>query len=108
MKYVYLINLEGTDVFKIGHSKNPKQRIKSLQTGNPYKLVLVESFKSKRASQIEKTLHRRFASSKTDVDECKLQGEFFNLSNKDIADFQKTCQRIDSNFDILEKYSTLI
>lgn len=107
MRYVYLIQLEGTDVYKIGFSKNPKQRIKSLQTANPYKLVLIDLYKTKRYTQIEKNLHRRFASYKVDEDEYKLQGEFFQLNVKTVNDFKEVCEKIDINLQVIEDNSTL-
>ena len=49
MGIVYLINIERTDLYKIGTTKKPiKDRIKSLQTGNPINLVLIEHFESQQ------------------------------------------------------------
>lgn len=107
MKYVYLLQLEGLDVFKIGFSKNPKQRVKNLQTGSPYKFILIDSYQSHRYTQIEGSLHRRFASQKVDEDEYKLQGEFFKLDNKTVLSFKEICEKIDKNFKIIEENSTL-
>lgn len=107
MKYVYLIRLEGTDVYKIGFSKNPKNRIKGLQTANPYELVLVESYLSVRANVLEKILHRRFASNKVDENEYKLKGEFFKLDSETVKKFKETCEKIDTNLKIIEENSTL-
>ena len=34
---LYILNAEGTDLYKIGITKNnPKARVKNLQTGNPH------------------------------------------------------------------------
>lgn len=107
MKYVYLIQLEGTDVYKIGFSKNPKQRVKSLQTANPYKLILVDSYLTKRANVLEKTLHRRFASYKVDENLYKLKGEFFQLDYDTVKKFQETCKKVDMNLQVIEENSTL-
>jgi len=107
VKYVYLIRLGDTDVYKIGFSKNPKNRIKYLQTANPYELVLVESYLSSRANVLEKTLHRRFGSHKVDENEYKLKGEFFKLDNDTVKKFKETCEKIDTNLKIIEENSTL-
>jgi len=107
MKYVYLIKLEEIDIYKIGFSKNPKNRIKGLQTANPYELVLIESYLSDRANILEKTLHRRFASFKVDENEYKLKGEFFKLDTNSVKNFKDTCQKIDTNLKIIEENSTL-
>lgn len=107
MKYVYLIQVQGMDVYKIGHSKNPKQRLKSVQTGNPFKCILIDSYKTNRASQIETALHHRFASRKIDENEFQLEGEWFRLHLEDIVSFITTCQKIDVNFQVIEENSTL-
>lgn len=107
MKYVYLIQLEGLEIFKIGFSNNPKKRIKSLQTGNPYKLILVDSYLSNRYTQIEGSLHRRFNLQKIDEDEYKLQGEFFQLDKKTAQNFKELCEKIDNNLKVIEENSTL-
>lgn len=104
MKYVYLIQLEGTDIYKIGFAKKPGERIKTLQTGNPFKLILVESYQTKRASKVEKVLHRNYSSYKADENEYKLQGEFFQLDIQARNNFIKTCKKIDNNFQVLEDY----
>lgn len=109
MKYVYLIQVEGTDVYKIGFTKNnPIDRVKSLQTGNSTKLVLIDSYHSKRATKIESVLHIRFASSKIDENEYKLMGEFFRLDFETRARFKEICKKIDDNFEIIDKMSTMI
>lgn len=107
MKYVYLIQIEGKDIYKIGHSKNPKTRIKNVQTGNPFKVLVASSYKSKRAIKIETCLHHRFSSHKITEDDVKLQGEWFKLDSNLVKDFQKICEQIDNNFKVLEENSTL-
>jgi hypothetical protein len=106
-KYVYLIRLGDTDVYKIGFSKNPKNRIKYLQTANPYKLTLVDSYLCSRASLVEGTMHRRYNSMKVDENEIKLTGEFFRLDNDTVKKFKETCEKINTNFKIIEEMSTL-
>ena len=39
--HLYIIQSDETGNFKIGRSKNPKQRLKQLQTGNPNLLKLI-------------------------------------------------------------------
>ena len=106
-KYVYLIRLGDTDVYKIGFSKNPKTRIKYLQTANPYTLTLVDSYLCSRASIVEGTLHRRYNGMKVDENEIKLNGEFFRLDNDTVKKFKETCEKIDTNFQIIADMSTL-
>ncbi len=107
MKHVYLIRLGDTDVYKIGFSKNPKNRIKYLQTANPYTLTLVDSYACVRAIVIEGTLHRKYIGMKIDENEIKLNGEFFRLDKDTVKKFKDTCRKIDENLQIIESMSTL-
>lgn len=108
MKYIYLIQLENTDIYKIGYTKNsPKIRLKSLQTGCPYKLILVGDFLSKWPTKLEGALHRTLKSYKIDENEYKLQGEFFKLDKKTINSFFEMCEKMEKNFEVVSKHSTL-
>lgn len=107
MKFVYLIQLEGTDIYKVGFAKKVVDRIKTLQTGSPFKLIVVETYQSKRASKIEKVLHRTFNRFKIDENQYKLQGEFFQLDYQTRTSFLKECGKIDFNFQVIEENSTL-
>ena len=61
MKCVYLINIHNTNIYKIGFTRqSPEKRVKDLQTGNPYKMVLVDSYKSQIAPNIESVIHTYF------------------------------------------------
>lgn len=107
MKYVYLIQIDGTDVYKIGYTKsNPKKRLEALQTGNPFKLVLVDFYLSSRATKIESALHNRFKINKVTEDEYKLMGEWFKLDHDTRNKFKDTCAQIEKNFIIIESMST--
>lgn len=55
---VYIIQADGTDMVKIGWSKNAKSRIKRLQTAHFAKLVLLRIIEGDRP--IESALHHRF------------------------------------------------
>lgn len=75
---IYLINLESTSLYKIGKTKNVKVRMKQLQTGASFPLILVKEFTTgDEESKLEKTIHRRFAHYKT-------QGEWFDFDLVDI------------------------
>src|ERR1035441_10432088 len=75
MHFVYLINVENTDIYKIGFSrKNPELRKDKLKTGNPYKLVVIKTYQSHRAKKVENILHNRLLSKKY-TEDAKLSGE---------------------------------
>lgn len=58
IKYVYLINQVGTNLYKIGFATDVNKRLFSLQSGNPYRLRLVQSWRSHDAEKLEKWFHR--------------------------------------------------
>lgn len=71
--YIYCIS-DGKELCKFGFSNNPETRLKSLQTGNPNKLTIVESiFVETDVSKLEKKLHREYAMR-------RVHGEWFNAT----------------------------
>lgn len=99
MKYVYLANIEDTNIYKIGFTKQtPEKRVKNLQTGNPNKIVLVNSYKSEIAPSIESVIHNYFKHKKNSPEDgLKLLGEWFLLEKLDVERFQETCKIIEGN-----------
>lgn len=55
---VYLIRLCGSDYYKVGVSGNVHARLASLQTANPFDLMLVASFVQRDATIIEFEIHQ--------------------------------------------------
>lgn len=88
MKYIYLIQSLENSHYKIGISKNPRRRIKELQTGNSSELRLVETYQSEYAEKIERTLHRRYS-------HLHKEGEWFDMSITNEATFIAECQKIE-------------
>lgn len=66
---VYFIEAVGTHRIKIGFSANPSQRLRSLQTGSPYKLRILATIQANEHT--EKEIHEQF-------DEYRLDGEWFH------------------------------
>jgi hypothetical protein len=102
MKYVYLFNLEGTDIYKIGYSKHPSKRIAEVQVGCPFKVVEVARFESEYPTQVESALHRKFGFQKEDEEGRELQGEFFSLSLEDRKMFKEHCQKYEDMNILME------
>lgn len=107
MKYVYLFNLEGTNIYKIGNSKHPEKRVSEVQTGCPFKVVEVARFESNYPTQVELTLHRKFGFQKEDEEGRELQGEFFSLSFEDRKMFVEHCESAENTFLLLESNTYL-
>jgi hypothetical protein len=71
--YIYIIGGEAPP-YKVGISKDPKRRLKALQTGHPHVLkihALKETTVSK-VKQLETIIHRN-------IDNYKTHGEWFDL-----------------------------
>lgn len=73
-------HIQFVEIFKIGESNNPEQRLKTLQTGNMRKLKIYKliRFNSKTLAQaFESNLHRIYKST-------RILGEWFKISKNDI------------------------
>lgn len=68
--YVYFIQAEQGGPIKIGRAWDPEKRIREVQCGNPYRLVLRHAEKTDDPSDLENRLHRWFA-------EYRMEGEWF-------------------------------
>ena len=71
-KHLYVIQSDVTGAIKIGISKNPKSRLRQLQTGSPYELKLLTIVNGR--GDLEKPLHE---SLKPYKQSCK--GEWFDF-----------------------------
>lgn len=98
MGLVYLINEEFTDNYKIGvtRSKAENHRRKTLQTGNSKKLETIHVFKTDYPYRIETMLHFRYANKRGN-------GEWFELSEEDVANFIPLCEDLSNTLELLMK-----
>lgn len=99
---VYLICSEIGDekLYKIGFTRRRiEDRIKEFETGNGTNLFIVDSFKSKWATKIESKIHKIFKSK-------KIKGEWFYLNEDDISMFNKYCEIIHNNYEIISTQNT--
>jgi hypothetical protein len=107
MGFIYLINSGTTDKYKIGVSKNPPNRKKELQTGNPQDLILVDYYESENYQKIETILHRNLKHKKYIEDDFRnLKGEWFILTNEDVLNFKQKCKKIEDSIEYLKENST--
>ena len=70
----YLIRAEGTHLVKIGKSRDPNKRLKTLQTGSPHRLVIERVWDS----DVEAELHAMWSHRRT-------QGEWFRARAGEIG-----------------------
>lgn len=102
-KYVYLFQVEGTNVYKIGNSKHPDKRLLEVQVGCPFKVVEIARYETRFATKIESLLHTRYNLKKEDEDGRELQGEFFALNKEDRDTFEENCKKADEAFILLSE-----
>jgi hypothetical protein len=88
---------EDNGFIKVGIGKNPKQRMKALQTGSTAKLKIIYEREVEFASKIENVLHRHFK-------EQQVHGEWFDLFGVDINDIDKQIESSEKNFILLKEY----
>lgn len=108
MGNVYLLMSTDSDgekeLFKIGITKSSiEKRIKTLSTGNPNKIVLINSYYSKNYKEIEKWLHSRYSLNRTIS-----KNEWFVLTDEQISNFTETCKKIDETINLIKSTSTLV
>ena len=71
---VYIIKCQNTNFYKIGVSDNIEDRLKSLQTANPRKLILVSGFICKEPFKLEKIIHSQYKNERR-------EGEWFEIND---------------------------
>lgn len=93
MKSIYIIYNETTNRFKLGFSKNPTLRVKSLQTGNDNIIKLYYERKVTHYSKVEAFLKRHFKQYRT-------SGEWYEYPLK-FAELDTMIQKTDEMFESL-------
>lgn len=109
MGFIYLINIKGSDLYKVGTTKRSvEKRMKSLQTGSPFAITYVDSFESELYKKIETIMHRSWKYKKYLLDDfTSLPGEWFKLSGDDVSEFKHRCQNIHESILYIKKNSTM-
>lgn len=83
--YVYLMHDANTNFYKIGISKDPDYRERTLQSQKPViEMITAKKFPNRKiAEAIEKALHKVF-------DEQRIRGEWFRLNNNEVEQVKET------------------
>lgn len=61
--WLYIIRAGSTDLYKVGSSVDPSQRLRELQTGNPEELAIVGTMHTRLARAIESAFHEKWTGS---------------------------------------------
>ena len=95
-KFVYLLKLSESGYYKIGYSKDVRNRINILKTGNAEEITLINKYETDYYKEIETFFHNRYSYK-------KLNGECFDLSLEDEFKCLENCQLCEKNLIILQK-----
>lgn len=98
---VYLLHEFGSqpEKYKIGISTGPvEKRIKSMQTGNSFEIILINHFKTKYYRKIESYFHRLYSKYSTSGGK-----EWFLLPPEEVFKFKSICIKLDDDFKFLEE-----
>ncbi|KAA5546434.1 GIY-YIG nuclease family protein [Adhaeribacter rhizoryzae] len=79
---IYILNIENTDIHKIGFSVNPLSRISSIRTSNPFDIKIAAIFKCFHANKLERELHNHFQSKRKNR-------EWFVLDNENLKEIKE-------------------
>lgn len=81
MGYVYFIQKENEDIFKIGMTtKSPEKRLASIQTGSPDELILYGSISSSQPAKLEKEIHKKYKNH-------RIRGEWYSIPVGEVKTF---------------------
>ena len=75
--YIYLIHMCGTPFLKIGMSLDPETRLRTLQTGNPCLLQIINTWAVGDMRTVELSLHQQFAAKRVENESVR---EWFDFS----------------------------
>jgi hypothetical protein len=79
--FVYLIKYGSSNLYKIGLSKNPKERLKQLQSAIPENLFLLHTIEASNMMELEAYFHQMFS-------HCRARSEWFELTDDEVLIFK--------------------
>jgi len=81
---IYILNIEGTNIYKIGTSQNVNRRIKDICASNPFHIDIIHIQKILFAYEVEQSIHEL-------IDEFHVKNEWFKIKNiNEIIDIIKS------------------
>jgi hypothetical protein len=91
--YIYLIHAKGTTRYKIGlTTRTVQERLAELNSSqSAFPLELITSAKFEHVHEVEKSLHERYRL-------CRVHGEWFEFSKRELQAVIKDIQGVESGF----------
>lgn len=119
IKYVYLFHAVGTNLFKIGVSKNILNRKRTIRTTSPYPIEFICYYPSDNAHQDEIKLHKLFEHRRQHGEWFEFDSinhaqtlfeEFFIIRNQHFPNYEKILQNLESDIhrDFLDLVTNLV
>lgn len=108
-EYVYAIKADSNHI-KIGKSKNPKQRLRSLSTGTPHELELLAKSSVSNATEAEKRLHEKYEEYRTNGEWFKVEPDVFQEVVNDVEKYNQigtTDKNPNTDNESAERYRML-
>ncbi|TCI92705.1 GIY-YIG nuclease family protein [Tenacibaculum sp. M341] len=87
---VYVVNINKTNKYKIGFTKNLKARLQAFRTAIPFKLTLTYYIETKHYVSLEKLIHNQFKNSRR-------KGEWFELEQKELTELEATFEFLSAS-----------
>lgn len=78
--YIYLMKGDGVPYFKIGLPKHPEKRLRQINNGLPFNVILLKTHAVENMDKAEAYWHKRFADKRA-------EGEWFTLGTDDVEEF---------------------
>lgn len=75
--FVYLIQMTGTNFYKIGVASCVERRVKEIQTSNPHEIKIIQTCEFRNPYAIENKIHKKLKKNRK-------QGEWFELNETDV------------------------
>src|SRR5690606_26032137 len=87
--FIYILKLNGFDIYKIGVSSNPERRIKDIDGANPFGVDVLFTEYFKNVYEMEECVHDSFCKNSMRREWFKIQPEDVTTLINQLKDFSK-------------------
>ena len=79
---LYIVHVVGSDMYKIGATRDFRSRLKNMQTGNPYVIEIFNFYHRSNYHELESLLHKKYK-------EKSIGGEWFRFNRIDLEEIDE-------------------